>query len=65
MNTLQKFEATQVAKLTEGKTFPAFGPGDTVKVNIKIVEGDRERIRLAVRGAHASLSPDRSAISTR
>ncbi len=45
MNTLQKFEATQVAKLTEGKTIPPFGPGDTVKVNIKIVEGDRERVQ--------------------
>jgi large subunit ribosomal protein L19 len=45
MNTLQKFEATQVAKLTANKTFPAFGPGDTVKVNIRIVEGERERVQ--------------------
>jgi len=45
MNTLQKFEATQVAKLTAGKTIPNFGPGDTVKVNIRIVEGDRERVQ--------------------
>ncbi|MFA7276097.1 MAG: 50S ribosomal protein L19 [Pseudobdellovibrionaceae bacterium] len=45
MNILQKFEASQVAKLTAGKTFPKFGPGDTVKVNVKIVEGNRERIQ--------------------
>ncbi|MEK7800845.1 MAG: 50S ribosomal protein L19 [Pseudomonadota bacterium] len=45
MNVLQKFEATQVAKLTAGKTFPAFNPGDTVKVNVKVVEGTRERIQ--------------------
>jgi large subunit ribosomal protein L19 len=45
MNTLQKFEAAQVAKLTAGKTIPNFGPGDTVKVNVKIVEGTRERVQ--------------------
>lgn len=45
MNVIQKFEAEQVAKLTEGKTIPPFGPGDTVKVNIRIKEGDRERIQ--------------------
>jgi large subunit ribosomal protein L19 len=45
MNTLQKFEATQVAKLTAGKTIPDFRAGDTVKVNVKIVEGTRERIQ--------------------
>lgn len=45
MNVLQKFEATQVEKLTSGKTIPAFRPGDTVKVNVKIIEGTRERIQ--------------------
>lgn len=42
MNILQKFNAEQAAKLREGKTIPAFGPGDTVKVNLRIVEGDEE-----------------------
>ncbi len=45
MNVVQKFEADQLAQLTAGKTIPEFGPGDTVKVNIRIVEGDRERIQ--------------------
>jgi large subunit ribosomal protein L19 len=45
MNTLQKFNAQQVAKLLENKTIPTFAPGDTVKVNVRIVEGDRERIQ--------------------
>lgn len=45
MNTLQKFEAKVLAELTEGKKIPTFGPGDTVKVNIKIIEGDRERVQ--------------------
>ncbi|WP_114393332.1 50S ribosomal protein L19 [Oleisolibacter albus] len=45
MNLLQQIEAEQVAKLTEGKTIPEFSPGDTLKVNVKVVEGTRERIQ--------------------
>ena len=45
MNTIQKFEAAQLAKLTEGKTIPEFSPGDTVKVNVKVREGERERVQ--------------------
>jgi large subunit ribosomal protein L19 len=42
MNTLQKFEARQI----EGKKkHPDFSPGDTVKVNVKVQEGTRERIQ--------------------
>ncbi len=45
MNVLQKFEADQVAKLTEGAALPTFSAGDTVRVNVKVVEGTRERIQ--------------------
>jgi large subunit ribosomal protein L19 len=45
MNTLQKFEKGQVDKLTNGAKTPDFAPGDTVKVNVKVVEGDRERVQ--------------------
>ncbi len=45
MNTIQKIEAELVAKLSEGKKVPVFSPGDTVKVNVKVVEGDRERVQ--------------------
>lgn len=45
MNVVQKFEADQLAKLSAGKEIPDFGPGDTLKVSIKIVEGERERIQ--------------------
>jgi large subunit ribosomal protein L19 len=45
MNILQKFEAKTLAKLTEGKTLTTFSPGDTVIVNLKIVEGERERVQ--------------------
>lgn len=46
MNILQKFEARTLDKLQESaKKIPLFSPGDTVRVNLKIREGDRERIQ--------------------
>lgn len=45
MNTLQKFEAKQLAGLKEGKNIPEFGPGDTIKVNVRVKEGSRERVQ--------------------
>ena len=45
MSTLKKIEETQVAKLTAANKIPDFRPGDTVKVNVKVVEGDRERVQ--------------------
>ncbi len=44
MNSLQKLEQEYTAKLAEGKTFD-FAPGDTVCVNVKIIEGENERIQ--------------------
>ncbi len=44
-NTLQKFEARQVEKLAGNKDIPNFSVGDTLKVNIKIKEGERERVQ--------------------
>ena len=45
MNTLQKFEARQSEKFLAEKNIPEFSPGDTVKVNVKIREGSRERVQ--------------------
>jgi large subunit ribosomal protein L19 len=45
MNIIEQFEKEQVEKLTAGKTIPEFAPGDTVKVNFRIVEGTRERVQ--------------------
>ena len=45
MNLLQQLEKEQVAKLSAGKEIPDFGPGDTVLVNYKVVEGERSRIQ--------------------
>jgi large subunit ribosomal protein L19 len=43
MNILQQFEADQKAKLSAARTTPEFGPGDTVRVMVKVVEGERIR----------------------
>jgi large subunit ribosomal protein L19 len=43
MNIIEKLEAEQIAKLTEGKEIPAFAAGDTLRVAVKVREGDRER----------------------
>ncbi len=45
MNLLKEIENEQVAKLTAGKQIPDFQPGDTLTVNVKIVEGERTRVQ--------------------
>lgn len=45
MNLIQQIEQEQITRLTAGKNIPDFTPGDTLKVNVKIVEGDRERVQ--------------------
>ena len=45
MNLIQTLEAEQIASLTEGKTIPEFRPGDTLKVGVKVVEGERSRVQ--------------------
>jgi large subunit ribosomal protein L19 len=45
MSVIQELEKEQMAKLSAGKEIPDFGPGDTVLVNVKVVEGDRTRLQ--------------------
>ena len=45
MNLIQTLEKEQVAKLSAGKDIPDFQPGDTLTVNVKVVEGDRSRVQ--------------------
>ena len=45
MDIMAELGAEQIAKLTEERPIPDFGPGDTVRVNVKVVEGTRERIQ--------------------
>ena len=43
MNLLQQFEEAQRARLAANRPTPEFGPGDTVRVLVKVVEGDKTR----------------------
>jgi len=43
MNLLKQLETEQMARLSAGKEIPDFQPGDTVLVNVKVVEGERSR----------------------
>ncbi len=45
MNIIQEIDKEQLEKLSAGKTIPEFGPGDTVIVNVKVVEGERSRVQ--------------------
>ncbi len=45
MNLLKQLESEQIAKLSQGKTVPDFAPGDTLRVNVKVIEGTRERVQ--------------------
>jgi len=45
MNVIQEIEKEQLDKLAATKTIPDFGPGDTVIVNVKVVEGERTRVQ--------------------
>lgn len=45
MNVLQRYEAEQVARLSAVRPVPAFSPGDTLRVAVKVVEGERSRVQ--------------------
>lgn len=45
MNIVQQIGQEEIARVTEGKEIPNFRPGDTLRVNYKVVEGERERIQ--------------------
>ena len=45
MNIIQQLEAEQAAKIEAKRTLPEFSPGDTVRVNVKVTEGNRTRVQ--------------------
>lgn len=45
MNVIEQFEKDQIAKLTAERGVPEFSPGDTLRVQVKVVEGTRERLQ--------------------
>jgi large subunit ribosomal protein L19 len=42
---IKTLEREEIARVTEGKKIPDFAPGDTLRVNVKIKEGERERVQ--------------------
>jgi large subunit ribosomal protein L19 len=46
VNLLQQLEQEQVEKLAANRPVPEFQPGDTLRVGVKVVEGERERIQV-------------------
>ena len=46
MNTIEQLNAEAVEKLLEEREVPTFGPGDTLRVHVKVVEGSRERVQV-------------------
>ena len=46
MNILEKFEKEQLKELQSDKKLPKFSPGDTVKVHLRVREGEKERIQI-------------------
>jgi large subunit ribosomal protein L19 len=45
MNIIEQLEKEEIARLTEKRSIPAFAPGDTVVVNVNVVEGNRKRVQ--------------------
>jgi len=45
MNIIQQLENEQAAAMAAKRAIPKFAPGDTVKVNVRVVEGDRTRVQ--------------------
>lgn len=45
MNEIEKYEQQQIEKITTEKNIPEFSPGDSLRVNVRVVEGSRERIQ--------------------
>ncbi len=45
MNTIQTIDAEQIAKLREARSVPEFKPGDSLRVSVRVAEGERTRIQ--------------------
>jgi len=45
MNLIQQLEAEAIAQFNETKKIPEFRPGDTLRIGVKVVEGDRSRVQ--------------------
>jgi large subunit ribosomal protein L19 len=46
MNIIETIEREEIARVTQNKKIPEFAPGDTLQVNVKVVEGERTRVQV-------------------
>lgn len=46
MNIIEQFEKEQIEKLLEQRGVPQFSPGDTLRVHVKVIEGNRQRVQV-------------------
>ena len=59
MNLIDEIEKEQIAAFEAEKSIPDFQPGDTVKVNVKVIEGSRERVQASAESRQFLKSPAR------
>ena len=45
MNIIEQYEAEQIERLTATRPVPEFAPGDTVRVSVRVIEGERSRLQ--------------------
>ncbi len=45
MNMIEEIEKEEIDRVMEARELPKFGPGDTVRINVKVTEGSRERVQ--------------------
>ncbi|AYN86710.1 50S ribosomal protein L19 [Commensalibacter melissae] len=45
MDIIQKYEVDEIARLTADRAIPEFFPGDTIRVDVRVVEGERKRVQ--------------------
>ncbi len=45
MNMIEEIEREEIDRVMEARELPKFGPGDTVRINVKVTEGSRERVQ--------------------
>lgn len=45
MNRLQQLEASEIERFCENKSIPEFSAGDTLKVMVRVIEGNKERFQ--------------------
>ena len=46
MNIIDEIEQEQIKEISQKRNVPEFGPGDTLKIHLKVLEGNRERIQV-------------------